>query len=413
MNNGYTNITIDLKNLLDEYMTEVSAEEFIKGIEAENFSSANGELECTEPEKSQVEYDFPKGTNYRLIMDRIITHFEEQLQEEKYYNLLLDLTQLMLFAGENAYSLEIAQALYSKVNSDQKFASVQAETNLMISKIYWSQAYWDECKFHISEAARIFQLISSQSGIAKCENMLGTLYGEKGEFDKAKKHLNNALALTNDDDYLSTHAMILTNLGIINTIKGDFEKAAWNYKNAIEKFENLNDVRRVSRTYHNLGMLYTQMGNYDAALEEFNKCITVSMDNHYLSNCAVAYVGKAYIYTKLSNPELADAYTDKAMEIAYKINDTLSIADIYKIKGMIQTDMDNFQLSEELFENSIRINTDIESNLNKAESSVEMSKLLQKTDRKEEAKSYIDDAVKYFSKLTDGNMVAGLVEQSI
>ena len=155
------------------------------------------------------------------------------------------------------------------------------------------------------------------------------------------------------------------------------------------------------------------MENYDAALEEFNKCITVSMDNNYLSNCAVAYVGKAYIYTKLNNPELADAYTDKAMEIAYKINDTLSIADIYKVKGMIQNNMENFQLSEELFENSIRLNNDIDSKLNKAESSAEMGKLLQKADRKEEAKKYLDTSADFFNKVNNENLIAGLVDQSL
>ena len=146
-----------------------------------------------------------------------------------------------------AYSLEIVQDLQSKLESKNSFESILAETNLMISKIYWSQADWDECEFYISEAIRIFESLSNEPGIAKCENMLGTLYGEKGDFDKAQEHLNNALALMNNDDQLSSHAMILTNLGIINTINGDYEKAAWNYKNATEKFKKLNDVRRLSR----------------------------------------------------------------------------------------------------------------------------------------------------------------------
>ena len=180
MKNGYTNITGDLKNLLDGYMNKTSAEEFLKVLEAENFSSVNEELKISEPDKSQVEFELPKGIDYRLLVDRIITHCEEQLSEDRYYNLLLDLSQLILFAGENAYSLEIVQYLKSKVEPGNKFSSILADANLIISKIYWSQAYWDECEFHISEATKIFESISSQSGIAKCENMLGTLYGEKG-----------------------------------------------------------------------------------------------------------------------------------------------------------------------------------------------------------------------------------------
>jgi tetratricopeptide (TPR) repeat protein len=155
------------------------------------------------------------------------------------------------------------------------------------------------------------------------------------------------------------------------------------------------------------------MEKFDEALDEFNKCISYSLDNEYLSNCAVAYIGKAFIYAKLKNSALADAYTDKAMEIAYKINDTLSIADIYKIKGMIQTEMDNFQLSEEFFENSLRLNKDLESKLNAAESSAELGKLLQKNEREEEAKPYLDSAVSYYKEIKDEDTIDNLLEKSI
>jgi tetratricopeptide (TPR) repeat protein len=399
MDKSYNSITKDLKNLIDEYMTKDSAEEFIKIINAEKFSLSNVVLDILKMDKSPLEHDLPKGEEYRLLVDRMITYCENHLAEEKYYNLLVDLSQLMLFAGENSYSLEIAQELQTKLQSKNEFKSILAETNLLISKIYWSQAYWEECEIYISEALQLFKSISSNPGIAKCENMLGTLFGERGEFDKAQQHLENALSLLNGSNDLSTLAMILTNLGIINTIKGDFETAVWNHKNAIENFKKLNDVRRLSRVYHNLGMLYSQMENYDAALEEFNKCITFSIDNNYLSNCAIAFIGKAYIYTKLKNSALAAAYTDKSMEIAYKINDTLSIADIYKIKAMIQDNLNNFQLSEEFFENSIRLNKDIESKLNEAESSVELGKLLQKTGRGEETKYYLKSAENFLEGL--------------
>jgi hypothetical protein len=86
MNNGFTNITSDLKSLLEEYMTKTSADEFIKGFEAENFSDANGEMEMSETVKSQVGYSLPKGIDYRLLVDRIIAHCEKQLSEDTYYN---------------------------------------------------------------------------------------------------------------------------------------------------------------------------------------------------------------------------------------------------------------------------------------------------------------------------------------
>ena len=403
MENNKTNIVNDIKSLVSNYMTESVTADLIKVLEEDITLKANKDLFPSDLEKEQVEYEFPQGTKYRLIIDRTITECERLLPEEKFYRLLLDLSQLMLFSGENSFALEIAEYQLNKLNSPNNFQLITAETNLMIARIYWAQAYWDDCNYHISEAMKIFQSVNNNPGMAKCENMFGTLYGEKGEFNDAKSHLENALTYLKDEEDILSHAMILTNLGIINAIQGDYEKAVWNCKSSIEKFEKLSDTRRLSRVHHNIGMLYSRMEKYDAALDEFNKCITLSLENNYMSNCAVAYIGKAFIYTKLKNFSLADAYTNKAMEIAYRINDTLSIADIYKIKGMIQNDLENFQLSEELFENSMRLNKDMENKCNEAETSVEIGKLLKKRERNDEAEKYISSADNYFKELNDEN----------
>ncbi len=412
MDNHKKGIVKDLRDLLKTYLPENNVKDFFKVLE-EDILNPTYNVEISESERVQLEYEPPKGTNHRLIVDRVITSCAKLLSEERYYNLMLDLSQLMFFSGEISYSLEIAEELLNKLRSLGKDENIQAETNLMISKIYWAQAYWDDCNHYIEEAMRLFKSTANESGIAKCENMLGTLHGEKGEFDIAQTHLENALNHLNGENSLSTRAMILTNLGIINTIKGNYEKAIWNYKNSSELFNQLKDSRRLARVYHNIGMLYTRMKNYDAALDEFNKCITISLETDYMSNCAVAYIGKAFIYTKLRNPALACAFTDKAMELAYKLNDTLSIADVYKIKGMIHNDLSNFELSEELFENSIRLNKDIESKMNEAESSEQLGELLQKTKRTEEAKHYLSAAANFFNNLNKEKITAGLVEISI
>ena len=411
MNNN--NIMKDLRGLIASYLTESVSKDFIKVLNEDISVIEKYKSEASELDKSRIAYELPQGFNYRIAIDNVITFCKKQLTEEKYNKLMLDLSQLMLFAGEVSYSLEIADNLLNSLQSKGIFSEINGEVNLMISKIYWSQAYWDDSHHSISEAIQIFKSIDCETGLAKCENMLGTLYGEKGEFDLAQSHLENALNYLSGEDSLSTRAMILTNLGVINTIRDNFEEAVLNYKNASEKFEKINDVRRLARVYHNLGMLFCKMKKYDDALEEFNKCISISIDMDYLSNCAVAYIGKAYIYTQQKNPALAEAYTDKALEMACKINDALSIADIYKIKGMIQSEMENFQLSEELFENSIRLNKDFESTLNEAESSMELGKLFEKTEREEESKPYLKFSQNYFNKLSNGKLTAGLVQQSI
>jgi len=439
MNSSTEKIIEHVKKVLVNFLSQTDTEEFIKSIQvhAKSFSDLNDKI--SDLDKEQVNINFTEGISERVIVDKIITLAERLLLKEKYFDLLLELAQYMIKIGNQSYALEILTDLKNSIGSEEIYRVHNGEANLLVSKIYWAQAQWDDCDFYLNEAYNNFKSAEFDKGYAKCENMFGTLYGEKGEFKKALAHFEAALAYLKKSDDISTQAMILTNLGIIYTIYGDFEKAIWNYKDAIEKFQKLNDKSRIARVYHNLGiictiygdfekaiwnykdaiekfqklndksriarvyhnlgMLYTRMNEYYLALEHFNNSITLSIENQYLSNCAVSYIGKAYIYTKLKNLPLADAFTDKAMELACKLNDTLSIADIYRIKGIIQSNLNNFELSEEFFESSIRLNDDFESQYNRAESSQELGNLLTEENRKEEAKNHLKSADKVFKSI--------------
>ncbi len=394
MNNNTEKILTHVKDVLINFLSQSDADEFIKAVKVYAKSFEKIDADISDLDQQHINYQLPDGVDERVIVDKIITLSERLLLKEKYYSLLLELAQLMIKIGNQAFALEILTDLKNSIGNNQEFKISNGEANLLISKIYWTQAQWEDCEFYLEEAYSSFKSVNYTKGFAKCENMLGTLFGEKGEFKKAIDHFESALVMLKESDDLSTQAMILTNIGIINTIYGEYEKAIWNYKDSIEKFKTLNDNSRVARVYHNIGMLYTRMGEYYLALEQFNSSITLSIENNYQSNSAVSYIGKAYVYTKLKNLQLADAFTDKAMEIACKLNDTLSIADIYRIKGIIQSNLNNFELSEELFENSIRLNDDFESKYNKAESTQELGNLLKQDHRKTEAEIHLKSAEK-------------------
>ena len=405
MNSNTEKIITHVKDVLIGFLSQSDADEFIKAVNVYTKTFDPIDIDISDIDKEHISHKFPDGVDERVIVDKIITLSEKLLLKDNYYKLLLELAQLMIKIGNQAFALEILTDLKNLMANNIDYRMYNGEANLLISKIYWMQAQWEDCDFYLEEAYSSFKSINSLKGFAKCENMLGTLHGEKGEFQKALTHFESALVYLKESDDLSTQAMILTNLGIIYTIYGDYEKAIWNYKDSIEKFKSLNDNSRIARVYHNIGMLYTRMSEYYLALDQFNSSITISIENNYLSNCAVSYIGKAFIYTKLKNLPLADAFTDKAMEVACKLNDTLSIADVYRIKGIIQSDMNNFELSEELFENSIRLNDDFDSQYNRAESSGEIGKLLEKLDRKDEANKYVDTANNYFNNLKkDGHL---------
>jgi tetratricopeptide (TPR) repeat protein len=397
MKNENNKMFEEIKKLLEKQLGSDDTMEFCKVLIAQG--SLVSDAEFSENDKRQIQFVIPAGADLRILVDKIITLLKQILPAEKYFKLLLDFSDLMIYYGQLDYAAQIVEELIDKVKYNTIHLSLTAEAYLLMSKIWWSQANWEESLYYVHKAERMFRLLKDTAGSARCENMLGTIYGEKGEMDKALKHFEAASSILNDNGEIATNAAIESNLGVIYTILGDFDKAIWNYKNAKEKFEKLNDLKKLARIKHNLGMMYTRMEDFESALDEFNGCITISLEKGYLSNCAISYISKAYIYTKLNNPALADAFTDKAMEIACRINDKLTVADVYKIKGMIFNNLQNFELSEEFFENSLRLNKDFENQLNEAEVSIELAKTLQLKNRQEKAEAYVNSANNYFKKV--------------
>ena len=85
-----TSYSIHYTKLYD--ITKASLKEFIKKLGQDNSLYNNEESDVSEVDKSQVEYEVPRGIDHRVIVDKLITHCENELKEERFHNLLLDLS---------------------------------------------------------------------------------------------------------------------------------------------------------------------------------------------------------------------------------------------------------------------------------------------------------------------------------
>lgn len=399
----------EIEKLLGNYLGNRDAENFCKKITGSDKVQAISEMQQSES-NSQINLEVPIGSSEREFIQSIVTFAGNNISNEYFNKLLLELSHLMIFNGELNLALELLDDLLAKIQNNPEYDNLKADANLALAKIAWSQAYWNKSVDYVYKSYEIFRQTQDLRGFAKCENMLGSIRGEQGDILKAQKHFQNGIKYLEDIDDPALRTMFEINLGVLYNMQGDHTKALWNLRNALQTCLKLNDLRKVSRIRHNLGMIYSRINDYQAALEEFEKSINLAIDNGYLSTCAIGYLGKAFVYTKLNNTDLAEAYTDKALEIAYKINDTLSIADVYRIKGMIQSNLDNFELSEEMFENSIRLNEDLDNKYNEAESSIELSKLYQKTDKPNEATQLQNKAVGYYDLVKAKSYIDNLLD---
>lgn len=395
--NQTTILVKSIENILSNYLGKKDAEGFSKTLERRKVPEVKKQAKSDTKNSDQINSIITEGAKGRELIHSIISFAEKKISEEFLFKLLHDLSQLMIFDGELDIATEICEDLIIKIGGNSNYSSIEADAYLALAKIAWSQAYWELSIRYVEKAYEFYQIKGDHHGYAKCENMLGTISGEQGDVLEAYDHFKKGLEYLSDIDDVALRSMFEINLGILLNMQGEYAKAMWNFKNALNKCIQLKDTRRVARVRHNLGMLYTRMKDYQAAIEEFDASISVSLEYGYLSNCAIGYIGKAYIYTKLNNMGLAEAFTDKALELAYKINDTLSIADVYKIKGMIQGNLQNYELSAEMFENSLRLNEDFENKMNIAESSLELSNIYFKTERKDEAEELKKSAIGYYN----------------
>lgn len=401
-------IAQDIEIILTNYLGKKDAQDFTKKLKKLAASSVKSSI-SGQKNSNQADVMIFESAKEREFINSIISFAEERISEEYLFKLMHDLSQLMIFNGELSLASEICEDLILKINGRREYSSLEADAYLALAKINWSQAYWEQSIRFVEKAYELYQLKGDHHGYAKCENMLGTISGEQGEVLEAYDHFKKGLECLTDIDDVSLRSMFEINLGILLNMQGEYSKAMWNFKNALNKCIQLKDTRRIARVRHNLGMLYTRMKDYQAAIEEFDASISISLEYGYMSNCAIGYIGKAYIYTKLNNTGLAEAFTDKALEIAYKINDTLSIADIYKIKGMIQSNLENFELSAEMLENSLRLNEDFENKMNTAESSLELSEVYFKLERRDEAEEMKKSAVGYYTLIKAKNYIEELI----
>ena len=155
-------IITDIKQLLEDYLHESYIRDLMNSLYEDISLQMDYAEKISGSEKAQIDYEPPKGINYRIAVDKVITYCESILPEEKYFHLLLDFSELMFYEGEISYSMEIAEDILGRINSNGSFSGLRAEVNLMISKIHWSQAYWNECNQFISTAIKIFRSIGRQ-----------------------------------------------------------------------------------------------------------------------------------------------------------------------------------------------------------------------------------------------------------
>ncbi len=313
MNKEKSIIIKEIQEELGKYLNAEDVDRFC------NVMKGNSSQLRTYNTEENNEIGLLQGTDKRAEIDSIITFAEDKLTEKEMIELLLKIAEFAYHIGEIDIATELSEDVLSKSKKTEEYENHQAEANLQLARIKWSQGYWNESKKCARKAYKTYTKNEDPIGPAKCENLLGTIYGEKGELKGAEEHFEKGISLLGDLSDLELLASLEMNLGIIYTMEKSYEKAENTFESSLSRYLKLDNKRLIARTLHNMGLLYTDTEDFDKAIEKFDESISISNNIGCLSNCAISYLGKANIYAELGKNEPAGQNADMAMELAYKI----------------------------------------------------------------------------------------------
>ena len=400
MKNLISNFETELDLILKQYFAEGELNQMNLKISPHKEENNDISKKINDFYRNQLDIN-TDSFDERIKIDRTITFSQKQLKPDKFCEFMLDLGKLCISSGKLILATEIFKKIIK--NSDKIF--YKAESKLEIANVFSRRAYWPGSLRTVSEAETMYKEINDNSGIAKCYNLLGSIYGERGDIEKAKTYFLESLSLINTEIDSEMVANLNTNLGIIDNIQGNTDDAVKHLKNALQINEKLGNHKRMAEVNCNIGMVYFESGDYDTALESFDEGINIAINGRFISILCLIYLSKSQVLIEKDDISSAALFADKALEISHNVDDKLTLADIYKVKGTIERHSKNYKLSERYLLDSLRINETLKSQMNIAETSLELAILYEEIENSKNKNSYLGTALDYYKQIDASHKV--------
>ncbi len=334
----------------------------------------------------------------RILIDDLISFAVITLELVKYVEFLNDLAKYILLKGQ----LHLSEEIYSRVLNypeEHETETAIAYAYLGIAEIKSREGKFPESILYLHKSKAKFKQLKNLDGFALCEHLLGTIYLEQGSVDRAEIKMAKVLKLLNKKENEITYGMVLVNLGIINYLKDELNEAEQYFISALELFTNHHDLRRSIEVKNNIGMIYIKKCEYEKANAVYKEIINDAQRLDLKTVLNIAYLNQSEILISLNKLLEANKLLNKSLEFSAESNDKLTIADIYKLKGVIHRQNKSFMVSEKYLMISLRLNKEYKNDLNYAETSLELGKLLKEKGDLKNSRLHLENALEYFTKI--------------
>lgn len=251
-----------------------------------------------------------KFTRVRDILDET---------DAQYTDIEMNIAQAHLGLGEYDKAQSIYEALHAKVKD--KDDVLTAHVMLMLGDVFVAQENLAQAQQSYDDALKLYQEISSKSGLMETLNRLGNVAYEQGDEDKANEYYQESINISRDTGNTWTMAGALhyetTNVSIDAS---EFEQVRGFLEQSLLEHESNNDDAGIADVLLNLGIAAAATSNLTEADNYFKRSLA-KWDA--LSNSAkLADTTNHLARLKLKQGELdsANTYALQALEYAQNAN---------------------------------------------------------------------------------------------
>lgn len=273
--------------------------------------------------------------------------------------------------------------------------------------------------------------------IASAYHRAGTGMWFAGELEKATEYLEKALKIRKKHNLKKEIAATYNNMGIVYLYLGEWEKATECYTTAKKIWEEIGDLAGVSTAYNNLAGVWSNLGDHEKAIEFASNDLEISRrtGNKYYEIYALTGLGNEYeklnqcekameyylvamdlckqtsekrmyssllarigtLYAKKGDFENAYKYIEEAMKVVKETEFWDTKAEVISARATILELNDKTDEAEDAYLEAIRLYQNAGAEESAMDVYCDMAEMFIKIGRKNEAKSILEDALKFYS----------------
>ncbi len=131
------------------------------------------------------------------------------------------------------------------------------------------------------QALKIFEILNSKEGIAKCSNSIGRIYRFLGDYPAALDFHLKGLDIYRDIGNENGISSSLINVGVVYRNLGQSDLALENYMQALNKSRENNDLKNLSSALISIGNVYWYDNENDKALTFYEEALKIVQQDDY------------------------------------------------------------------------------------------------------------------------------------